>query len=43
MEPAIGGAQVLKAFGGPENFKLAEIPRPEIRPDMVLVRLRYFG
>ena len=32
-------AQVLKAFGGPENFKLAEIPKSEIRPDMVLVQL----
>jgi NADPH:quinone reductase len=32
-------AQILKAFGGPENFELAEIPKPEVRPGMVLVRL----
>ncbi len=30
-------AQILKAFGGPENFELAEIPKPEIRPGTVLV------
>jgi NADPH:quinone reductase len=32
-------AQVLKAFGGPENFQLTEIPKPEVRPGMVLIRL----
>jgi NADPH:quinone reductase len=32
-------AQVLKAFGGPENFELIDIPKPEIRPGMVLVRV----
>jgi NADPH2:quinone reductase len=32
-------AQILKAFGGPENFEIADIPKPEIRPGTVLVRL----
>jgi NADPH:quinone reductase len=32
-------AQVLKAFGGPESFELTEIPKPEIRPGMVLIRI----
>ncbi len=32
-------SQVLTAFGGPENFTLVEMPKPEIRPGMVLVRL----
>jgi NADPH:quinone reductase len=32
-------AQILTAWGGPENFKLTDIPKPEIRPGMVLVRL----
>ncbi len=30
-------AQILKAFGGPENFEFAGIPKPEIRPGTVLV------
>ncbi len=32
-------ALLLKAHGGPENFELAEVPRPELRPGTVLVRL----
>src|SRR5271169_6468698 len=32
-------AQILKAFGGPENLELAEIPKPEVPPGTVLVRL----
>jgi NADPH:quinone reductase len=32
-------AQVLTAWGGPENFELTDIPKPEIRPGMVLVRI----
>ena len=32
-------AEVLRAFGGPENFTLPDIPKPEIRRGMVLVRL----
>jgi NADPH:quinone reductase-like Zn-dependent oxidoreductase len=32
-------AQVLSAFGGPENFKLMDIPKPEAKPGMVLIRL----
>jgi NADPH2:quinone reductase len=32
-------AQILTAFGGPENFRLTDIPKPEIRPGMVLIRL----
>jgi NADPH2:quinone reductase len=32
-------ALVLTAFGGPENFQLTDIPKPEIRPGMVLVRV----
>ncbi|MEI9983120.1 MAG: zinc-dependent alcohol dehydrogenase family protein [Aliidongia sp.] len=32
-------AQVLTAWGGPENFKLTDIPKPQIRPGMVLVRV----
>jgi hypothetical protein len=32
-------AQILTAWGGPESFKLTDIPKPDIRPGMVLVRL----
>lgn len=32
-------AQILKAYGGPENFALAEIPKPAIEPGKVLIRL----
>ena len=32
-------AVLLKAHGGPENFELADIPRPELRPGTVLVRM----
>ncbi len=32
-------AQVLIAFGGPENFELTEVPKPAIRPGMVLIRV----
>lgn len=32
-------AQLLTAHGGPENFALTEVPRPEVAPGMVLVRL----
>jgi NADPH:quinone reductase-like Zn-dependent oxidoreductase len=32
-------AQVLRAFGGPENFELTDVPKPAIRPGMVLIRV----
>ena len=32
-------AQVLKAFGGPENFVLTDVPKPVITPGKVLIRL----
>jgi NADPH2:quinone reductase len=32
-------AQVLTAFGGPENFRLEDVPKPEVRAGTVLVRL----
>jgi NADPH2:quinone reductase len=32
-------AQLLTAFGGPENFKLTDISKPKIQPGMVLVRM----
>jgi NADPH2:quinone reductase len=32
-------AQVLTAWGGPENFKLTDIRKPEVRPGTVLVRI----
>jgi NADPH2:quinone reductase len=32
-------AQILKAYGGPENFALTGIPKPAIEPGKVLIRL----
>lgn len=32
-------ALLLKAHGGPENFELTEVARPELRPGTVLVRI----
>jgi NADPH2:quinone reductase len=32
-------AQLLKQFSGPENFELVDIPKPRVRPGMVLVRV----
>jgi NADPH2:quinone reductase len=32
-------AQILKAFGGPENFVLTDIPTPVIEPGKLLIRL----
>jgi len=32
-------ALVLRAFGGPENFELVDLPMPEIRPGTVLVKV----
>jgi NADPH:quinone reductase len=32
-------AQLLTAFGGPENFELTEIPKPEISPGKLLIRV----
>jgi len=32
-------AQLLKAHGGPENFELTEISRPDVRPGTILVRI----
>jgi NADPH2:quinone reductase len=32
-------AQVLKAFGGPENFELRDIPKPQVKPGTVLIRV----
>lgn len=31
--------QFLKAYGGPENFELMEIARPDVKPGTVLVRI----
>jgi acryloyl-coenzyme A reductase len=36
-------AVVLRAFGGPEELKLEEIPRPTPAPDEVLIRIRACG
>jgi NADPH:quinone reductase len=32
-------AQLLKQFGGPENFELLDIAKPAVRPGTVLVRV----
>ena len=32
-------AQVLKAFGGPENLELCDIPRPQVKPGTVLIKV----
>jgi NADPH:quinone reductase len=32
-------AQILKAYGGPENFALTDIPKPAIEPGKVLIRV----
>ncbi len=32
-------AQILKAYGGPENFALTEIPTPSIEPGKLLIRI----
>lgn len=32
-------AQILTAFGGPENFSLQDIPKPQIAPGKVLVKV----
>jgi NADPH:quinone reductase len=32
-------AQVLRSFGDPSNFELTELPKPEIRPGTVLIRV----
>lgn len=32
-------AQVLTAHGGPENFTMTDLPRPDVRPGTVLVRI----
>ena len=32
-------AMVVREFGGPENFELAEIPTPEVKSGHVLVRI----
>ncbi|WP_306591270.1 zinc-dependent alcohol dehydrogenase family protein [Geothrix sp. 21YS21S-4] len=32
-------AQVLTEFGGPERLELRDVPRPEVRPGTVLVRI----
>lgn len=29
----------LRAFGGPENFDLTDVPKPAIRPGMALIRV----
>jgi hypothetical protein len=29
----------LRAFGGPENFELTDVPKPAIRPGMALIRV----
>jgi NADPH:quinone reductase len=31
--------QILRAFGGPENFELTDVPKPAIRPGMALIRV----
>ena len=32
-------AQILKAFGGPDYLELRDIPKPEVRPGTVLIRI----
>tara|TARA_R110001606_G_scaffold399222_2_gene582365 strand:+ start:13796 stop:14782 length:987 start_codon:yes stop_codon:yes gene_type:complete len=32
-------AMIIKQFGGPEKFEMADIPKPEIKPGHVLVRV----
>ena len=36
-------AVVLEKIGGPEVLKIAEIPKPEVKPGMVLVKVRAAG
>ncbi len=36
-------AIVTNEYGGPENLQLAEVPRPKVGPDQVLVRVRAAG
>ena len=33
-------AMVIREFGGPDVFELREVPRPEVEPNQVLVRVR---
>jgi NADPH:quinone reductase len=32
-------AQILKSFDGPENFTLADVPKPTVKPGEVLIRV----
>ena len=36
-------AVILEKIGGPEVLKIAEIPKPEVKPGMVLVKVRAAG
>ena len=36
-------AVVLEKIGGPEVLKIAEIPKPEVKPGMVLIKVRAAG
>jgi NADPH:quinone reductase-like Zn-dependent oxidoreductase len=36
-------AIVMRAYGGPENLELTEVPEPKVGPDSVLVRVRAAG
>eukprot|EP00026_Physarum_polycephalum_P012581 Phypoly_transcript_12903.p1 GENE.Phypoly_transcript_12903~~Phypoly_transcript_12903.p1 ORF type:complete len:334 (+),score=63.77 Phypoly_transcript_12903:82-1083(+) len=36
-------AVVLKEFGGPENLHIGTVPKPQVTPDTVLVRVRAAG
>src|SRR5579863_9852936 len=36
-------AIVFEKLGGPEVMKIAEVPKPEVKPGMVLIRVRAAG
>src|ERR1700688_3384778 len=36
-------AIVFEKIGGPEVMKIAEVPKPEVKPGMVLIKIRAAG
>jgi NADPH:quinone reductase len=36
-------AVVIESLGGPEVMKIAEVPRPEVKPGTVLIKVRAAG
>jgi len=36
-------AVVFEKTGGPEVLKIAEVPKPEVKPGMVLIKVRAAG